>query len=170
MINIRHSKWNIVFGAFSILSKFCLSEIPTKKHWLQVKLPRQITGLVSTLFTLKAPCTNTSLAPRKPNKDELFSLSWKCVTRIIENNWMLNRPYMPRPFSHFGLSVLSRVLALLSASRGLRGRKDSDGFGVLRHEAADVVLVDAAVRVRRSTAQDARPVVDVIKFWGRRMI
>ena len=68
---------------------------------------------------------------------------------------------MPRPLGHFRLSVLSGVLALLAASRGLRGREDSDGFRVFRDEAANVVLVNAAVRVRRTAAQDASPVAKV---------
>ena len=71
---------------------------------------------------------------------------------------------MPRPLGHFRLSVLSGVLALLAASRGLRGREDSDGFRVFRDEAANVVLVNSAVRVRRPAAQDASPVVSVVKF------
>ena len=61
--------------------------------------------------------------------------------------------YMPRPLCHVRLSLVSGVESLLPAARPARRGQDADGLGVAGDEAADVVRVDAAVRVRGAAAE-----------------
>ena len=60
---------------------------------------------------------------------------------------------MPRPLGHVRLALVSGVESLLPAARPARRGQDADGLGVAGDEAADVVRVDAAVRVRGAAAE-----------------
>ena len=55
---------------------------------------------------------------------------------------------MPGPLCHVRLALAAGVEALLAAPRPRRRREDPHGLGVLRHEAAHLAVVDAAVAVR----------------------
>ena len=55
---------------------------------------------------------------------------------------------MPGPLCHVSLALAAGVEALLAAPRPRRRRQDPHGLGVLRHEAAHLAVVDAAVAVR----------------------
>ena len=69
---------------------------------------------------------------------------------------------MPRPLRHLGLALLARVEALPAALRPGRGvagvaapgggGQDAHRLRVVRHEAADVVVGEAAVGVRGAAA------------------
>ena len=61
--------------------------------------------------------------------------------------------YMPWPFRHVSLSLLSGVESLLSApGPGGRG-EDSDGLGILGDEATHLVGAEAAVAVGGAAAR-----------------
>ena len=60
--------------------------------------------------------------------------------------------YMPRPLGHVSFALVAGVEALLAARRPRRCREDPHGLGVLRHEAAHLAVVDAAVAVRLPAA------------------
>ena len=61
---------------------------------------------------------------------------------------------MPRPLGHVRLALVARVEALLAAPGPARGGEDAHGLGVLGHEAAHIVVVDAAVAVGLPTAEN----------------
>ena len=62
--------------------------------------------------------------------------------------------HMPGPLGHVGLPLAAGVEALLPAPRPRRRRQDSHGLSVLRHEAAHLAVVDAAVAVRLAAPRD----------------
>ena len=62
--------------------------------------------------------------------------------------------HMPGPLCHVSLALAAGVEALLAAPRPRRRRQDPHGLGVLRHEAAHLAVVDAAVAVRLPAPED----------------
>ena len=70
--------------------------------------------------------------------------------------------HMPRPLGELCLALLARVEALPAALDPVGGGQDADGGRVVRHEAADVVVGEAAVGVRGAAVEDAGPVLHAV--------
>ena len=61
---------------------------------------------------------------------------------------------MPWPLRHVCLPLAAGVEPLLAAPRPRRRRQDAHGLGVLRHKAAHLAVVDAAVAVRLAAPEE----------------
>ena len=70
------------------------------------------------------------------------------LIKQIQDPKTLWTTHMPGPLCHVSLALAAGVEALLTAPRPRRRRQDPHGLGVLRHEAAHLAVVDAAVAVR----------------------
>ena len=75
--------------------------------------------------------------------------------------------HMPGPLGHVGLPLAAGVEALLPAPRPRRRREDPHGLGVLRHEAAHLAVVDAAVAVRLAAPKEERRGKNIQSFLKR---